>query len=96
MAIRSCQIGRSSDKRQLVNSGAKVRCAGETNFAIVADISEQGLGLNRILGLQTGRVVMVELDDGRRFVGDVTWTAGERTGIEYVDADGAKLAGNSS
>jgi hypothetical protein len=84
------------DKRQLVSLDAKVCCAGETHIAIVADITEQGLGLNRIFGLRSGRIVTVELDDGRGFVGVVTWASGGRAGIEYVDADGTKLAGDSS
>jgi hypothetical protein len=63
------------DKRQLVGLGAKACCAGVTHIAIVADITEQELGLNRIFGLRSGRIATVELDDGRGFVGVVTWTA---------------------
>jgi hypothetical protein len=68
-------------KRERVDLCARIRSEGETHSAVVADVSPEGLGLERIFGLRTGARVSIQLDDGREFDGVVSWTAGGRAGL---------------
>jgi hypothetical protein len=68
--------------RQRVDQSARVRVRRETHNVMVADLSTEGLGLDRIFGLRVGSPVSVQLADGRECEGIVTWTAGGRAGLQ--------------
>jgi hypothetical protein len=73
------------DRRQSVNLSARVHADGDTHHARLVDISDRGIGLDRIFGLRPGRRVAVEAEDGNRFDGVVTWTSAGRAGVELRD-----------
>jgi PilZ domain len=52
--------------------------------AQVKDISEGGLGLQRVPFLGLDDRVMVELASGRQFVGTVAWCSGEAAGVRFL------------
>jgi hypothetical protein len=68
--------------RQRVDQCARVRVRKETHKVMVADLSTEGLGLDRIFGLRVGSPISVQLADGREYEGIVTWTAGGRAGLQ--------------
>jgi hypothetical protein len=74
-------------RRQVVDLSAKVKVDGLALTARVVDISSDGIGLDRVFGLRTGRRVGVELEDGRKLHGEVAWSAGGRAGLQACDRE---------
>ena len=51
--------------------------------AFVRDASAGGLGLERVAGLQSGDVIAVDLECGRRFHGVIAWSRDGKAGLRF-------------
>lgn len=74
-------------RRRSVRRGLSQNCqVGFRHAAYAAfakDISDGGLGLQRVGFLTLDDVVSVHLESGRRFAGRVVWSSGEMAGVRF-------------
>ncbi len=75
---------RRRSARRVLNQAAMLQHQGTTSHAFVRDVSEGGLGLDRVGRLEMGHIAVVELSTGRRLTGSIMWTKRGRAGLKFA------------
>ncbi len=75
---------RRRSARRILNQAAMLQHQGTTSHAFVRDVSEGGLGLDRVGRLEKGHIAVVELSTGRRLTGSIMWAKRGRAGLKFA------------
>lgn len=70
-------------RRVLLNDIGKAVVDGTTRAVLITDASAGGLGLDFAEGIKKGARISVTLSSGRIFKGEVVWSAGTRSGMQF-------------
>jgi PilZ domain len=69
--------------RRTLNLPCLIEHQGRTWRGIAKDVSTGGLGLERVAGLVTQKVALIEFPDSRCLAGTVVWIRGPAAGIRF-------------
>lgn len=76
---------RRQGARRVLHQPATLNCGGDVIRVFVRDVSQGGLGLERVRRVKDGDLVTVTLQTGRTFTGTVVWRKGARAGVRLAD-----------
>ena len=77
-------IERRLSKRREANLQVLVLQGTLVQSGILIDVSEGGLGLSKVSGLATDKLISITTQDGRVFEGRVVWINGNRAGVSLI------------
>jgi hypothetical protein len=67
--------------RLLIHQPATIETASTRGRIVVRDVSQGGLGLERVRRIKEGETATIALPSGRTFHGTVLWRKGDRAGL---------------
>lgn len=70
-------------RRYVLNAPAYMVRNGVRSNVVALNISIQGIGLDLVRKAQSGELISIELETGRKFVGTVMWCENNRAGVRF-------------
>jgi hypothetical protein len=70
--------------RCIVNQPATINTQAYSGRLFVRDVSQGGLGLQRVRRVREGDVATIALSTGRSFHGTIVWRKGDRAGLQFA------------
>jgi len=84
---RNCSFPKWAQKRRhrrvLLNDIGRAKIGGQVRSVLITDASAGGLGLDFTEGVRKGDSIAVTLSTGRTFRGQIVWSAGTRSGLQF-------------